>query len=188
MAPEDGCHARDDTIMPTTRLKGLEGRGIRFITTICYNWLPVFRNEQAAGLVTKQLGETASIMGISIAAYVVMPTHMHGLFGFPDVKAMPEFMLNFKSLSSRLIKELNPLVFGEPLNKSETYHLWKKRYDDVIIYSKEQFKTKLDYIHNNPVKAELVKSAIDWRYSSARDWLSGEPGLIPIDKCLTWLK
>ena len=45
---------------------------------------------------------------------------------------------------------------------------------------------KIDYIHNNPVKAFLVKSAADYRWSSFRAFYfqSGEP--LPVDKEWWW--
>jgi len=33
---------------------------------------------------------------------------------------------------------------------------------------------KIEYIHNNPVKKNLVEKAEDWKYSSARFYLKGE--------------
>jgi len=37
----------------------------------------------------------------------------------------------------------------------------------------------MNYIHNNPVRAELVGRAEDYLYSSARDY-AGEKGLVEI--------
>jgi putative transposase len=174
--------------MPSKRFKDLSGPALIFITTACLSWIPVFRDDKMAELAAIQLNETAIIKRVSIAAYVIMPTHFHALLRFSDIKEMPEFMRSFKSLTSRAIKDLNLVVLGEPLCSPNKYHLWMRGYDEVIIYSKEQFKIKLDYIHNNPVKAGLVNSAVDWKYSSARDWLLGEKGLVQIDKCTSWLK
>jgi putative transposase len=56
------------------------------------------------------------------------------------------------------------------------------RFDDVIIYGRKQFRVKLNYIHGNPVKAGLVANAIDYKYSSAKDWLTDQKGPIDIDK------
>ena len=38
---------------------------------------------------------------------------------------------------------------------------------------------KMDYIHANPVRSGFVNEPVDWRYSSAKDYL-GVDGLIPI--------
>jgi hypothetical protein len=72
-----------------------------------------------------------------------------------------------------------------PLIQRGRFSLWKPRFDDVIIISEEQMRTKLNYIHNNPVKAGLVSNPEDDRYTSAGDWLDNRPGLLPIDK--NWL-
>jgi putative transposase len=39
---------------------------------------------------------------------------------------------------------------------------------------------KMNYIHNNPVRAELVANPEDYLYSSARGY-SGEKGLVNIE-------
>jgi len=38
---------------------------------------------------------------------------------------------------------------------------------------------KLEYIHENPVKAEIVEYAQDYLYSSARNYVD-EPGLLDV--------
>ncbi|MCP4569837.1 MAG: hypothetical protein GY841_19835 [FCB group bacterium] len=66
--------------------------------------------------------------------------------------------------------------------------MWKRRFDDVIIVSEEQFNIKLQYIHNNPVKADLVDELTNWPFSSARAWLLNEPGDIEIVKDFDWVQ
>jgi len=41
-------------------------------------------------------------------------------------------------------------------------------------------RQKLEYIHYNPVKLELVVRPEGWRYSSARNYF-GQDGLLEID-------
>jgi len=74
-----------------------------------------------------------------------------------------------------------------PELKENDYRLWKPRFDDLIITTEKLLKIKMDYIHNNPVKAGLVASAVDWKYSSAVDWLTDKDGLAKIDKEYHWL-
>jgi hypothetical protein len=52
--------------------------------------------------------------------------------------------------------------------------IWNPRFDDVAICSEKQFRVKLHYIHTNPVKAGLVKSDVDYPWSSAAVWLNGK--------------
>ena len=61
--------------------------------------------------------------------------------------------------------------------------------DQKPIFSAGMFMQKVNYIHLNPVRAELVSRAIDYRWSSARIWqrcpLEDEPFLVDIDR-INW--
>ena len=43
------------------------------------------------------------------------------------------------------------------------------------------FWTKLKYIHNNPVKAGLVKRPEDYIYSSARNYINKDHSIIKVN-------
>jgi len=45
---------------------------------------------------------------------------------------------------------------------------------------------KINYIHANPVKAGLVASAKDYRWSSFRAFYSGSGELLPVDQDWWW--
>jgi hypothetical protein len=55
------------------------------------------------------------------------------------------------------------------------------------VTSRRQFRIKLEYIHNNPVKEGLIDEAISWKYSSAGDWFHERVGPIAIDKRANWI-
>ena len=40
------------------------------------------------------------------------------------------------------------------------------------------------YIHQNPLHSELVKKLEDWKYSSYREYINQEKGIIPLDTSL----
>jgi len=163
--------------MPVIRYKNIYGPATVFITTTVIDWTPVFSLETAAKAVCDQLNETSKRMDVSIIGYVVMPSHMHFIAGLKDVKRLSNFMKTFKSLSSRKILGLELGI----------YKNWMRRFDDPIIYSEKQLKTKLEYIHNNPVKEGLTDNAIEWTYSSAGDWLGSEKGIVDVVKDYSWL-
>ena len=74
---------------------------------------------------------------------------------------MSKFMRNIKSLVWRRLFPNEAAI-------------WAPRFDDVAVYTQEQFATKLNYIHNNPVKAKLAARAEEYQFSSARVWLAGK--------------
>jgi|GEM_PF-1016653 len=51
--------------------------------------------------------------------------------------------------------------------------VWRARFNGLAITSEVQFQTKLNYIHNNPVKAGLANEAESWPFSSASCWKEG---------------
>ena len=124
----------------------------------------------------------------TIAAYVVMPSHAHALIGLREVGHLSEFMRSFKSLAARRIRPLLSAEMLPAFERGSKFQFWKPRFDDLIIRSEKQFRIKTDYIHNNPVKAGLVKRSAEYVLSSAGDWLTGELGIITVDKSWSWLE
>jgi putative transposase len=117
-----------------------------------------------------------------------MPTHVHILIGLRDIKLLVNYMQAFKSLSARKLKQQPIIKLNKHLIQNGKFIIWKRRFDDIVVYSKKQWRIKLEYIHNNPVKDGLVTTATDWPFSSARDWLKDTNGPIPIDKNYSWLE
>jgi putative transposase len=171
--------------MPVNRLKDITGPALVFVSTTVIDWAPILTGETALAVIS-QLAETTERFCISVAGYVLMPSHLHALLGLKDITRLSKFMQSFKSLSSRTAKGTIFDVNNNPPIEGDGFRLWKRRFDDVIIESEKQFRIKLDYIHTNPVRAGLVESPTDWPYSSAKDWLTGETGLIKIDKEFSW--
>jgi putative transposase len=129
-----------------------------------------------------QLAETVSHYESTIAAFVLMPTHLHAIINLCRVRDLSSLVQAFKSLSARRVKALSIRKFDDKLYRSGGYHLWKARIDDFIIRTPEQFFVKLNYIHENPVRADLVKTAAEYIYSSAADWMGVGRGLIEINR------
>lgn len=61
----------------------------------------------------------------------------------------------------------------------EAIKIWQTSFYDFTIYSQEKYFQKLNYIHNNPVKAGLVKQAIGYTYSSISSYYCGS-GMIEV--------
>ena len=110
-----------------------------------------------------------------LPGYVFMPSHIHLLIVI-DGKNLANLMRDFKKYTSQ--KALKEHGISDS-------RVWTPRYDRVAIHSEEAFRTKLEYIHNNPVKSGLVEKREDWSWSSARCYTSNENGPLPVWK--EWL-
>jgi putative transposase len=54
-------------------------------------------------------------------------------------------------------------------------HVWQGRFKAFPIQDDDHLAAVLRYVECNPLRAELVKRAEDWRWSSLPDWIRGDP-------------
>ena len=174
--------------MTSSKRLEITGSALVFITTTVTDWIPIFMNHNYAQVVTAQLEETMDYFNASIVGYIVMPSHIHILAGLKNYDSISQIVQTYKSITSRKLKSRILNEYPEAFLVNGQFQFWKRRFDDIVIYSEQQFKIKLEYIHNNPVKSGLVDESIKWKYSSAIDWLTDKKGLIKIDKDYSWLE
>jgi REP element-mobilizing transposase RayT len=81
-------------------------------------------------------------------------------------------------VSRRVLGYLKEMKFEASLRKlahddwkrNHRYSLWQHDSDVFSIVSESTFMQKVNYIHENPVRAGLVGRPEDYRWSSARFW------------------
>jgi hypothetical protein len=80
-------------------------------------------------------------------------------------------------------------LMHETKEREYRYSLWDHHNNVFSITSEDMFMQKVNYIHQNPVRAGLVERAEDYRWSSVRIWkqcpLEDEPLTMNID-CIAW--
>jgi len=123
------------------------------------------------------INEARKSGGFLLFAYVVMLDHLHLLTSRPSTTS--DVLRVVKGLTAhRVIEYLKKNDYGSSLKKLEhqqrdrsyKHSLWQTEKNVFEIYSENMFMQKLNYIHQNPVRAGLVQRAIDYRWSSARIW------------------
>jgi putative transposase len=57
--------------------------------------------------------------------------------------------------------------------------VWQRRFWEHMIRDEEDLSRHVEYVHYNPVKHGLVKSAAEWPYSSFMKYV--RDGLYPVD-------
>ena len=123
-----------------------------------------------------------------LVAYVVMPDHLHLIINPRDGK-IRELMGKIKSLSARRIIAAIPDVSfivditeaGEPVCQ-----VWQESFKALPLWSDWLIWQKINYIHSNPVKAGLVKSTSDYKWSSYKSFYGISDDPMAIDKDWWW--
>lgn len=105
---------------------------------------------------------------ISILAYCLMPNHYHFLV-----------QCNGGNLSEAM--QLLSLTYTKSINKrfNRVGSLFQGRFKAVLIDSDEYLVHLVRYIHLNPVKADLVKLASEWDFSSFSEYAGIRSGSLP---------
>ena len=148
------------------------------ITSVAHDRLPVFRTDPLKNLICAALDEARHSGGFAIFAYVIMPDHLHII---TDGARKPSDTLRFlNGISSRRVigylKERNftsslAKLRDAPKERGHTYSLWDGHSHALPLISESFFMQRVNYIHQNPVRAGLVERAEDYRWSSIRYWL-----------------
>lgn len=60
------------------------------------------------------------------------------------------------------------------------YQFWQHHNKPIELWSPDVIQQKIDYIHNNPVKAGYVNAPEHWKYSSAVDYNTDIKGLVEL--------
>lgn len=108
-----------------------------------------------------------------LLAYVFMNNHIHFIIFFQAETRLIDYMRDFKKFTSLKLREYLETIKPDQIwrveyeKRSQHFKIWMDRYDDVYLYSRDVCETKIEYIHNNPIRAGIVTNAIDYAYSSA---------------------
>jgi putative transposase len=59
-------------------------------------------------------------------------------------------------------------------DQDRKYQFWERNVLSVELWSEKVLMQKLNYIHENPVRAGICKSGVDYKYSSALFYDTGK--------------
>lgn len=159
----------------SNRIKGYDysQSGYYFITICTQNRQMLFGEIRDGKMKLNPLGEIVDFTwndlvnhnDIKLHKYVIMPDHFHGIIEIcgrersatvPQKNnyhfGLPEIMRQFKSFSS---KRINEYLKRNGLEPFPTGKLWQKSYFDHIIRDEDDYKTRVEYMMNNPLKWEF---------------------------------
>ena len=153
------------------RLKGQEHGSCFFVTTTFKDWAKLGAVDGFYRCLAESLRFCCEKYGARLIAYALMPSHVH-LISI-DGASLADLMRDFKKYTAQKVAP----DFG-----IADSGIWMPRYDRVAIYSEDVLRTKLEYMHNNPIKSGLVERQEQWEWSSAKDYLGTGDSTLPVYK------
>lgn len=179
--------------------------------TIC-EWINIFIFEPYIRIIIESWKHLQQNRSIGFLGFVIMPSHLHYIvLPQKENYGIIEMQRDFKKFTAKRIidgltyeleKGMFPVIdifkkrgisrekAAELLQLFKTigkysrqnYKVWMPEEKPEAITSPNFLNQKLNYIHYNPVKAEIVENIEDYPYSSARNYYLDDDSLFQIMK------
>ncbi len=166
---------------------------LHFVTLQVVEWVDIFSRQKYRDIIIENLSYCQKNKGLEIYAWVIMSNHIHLLIR-SEKEELSNILRDFKSYTSKKILEaINSSdesrrdwmlkIFKDAAFKhkrNSEYQFWTHENHAEYIFSQKFIEQKVEYIHDNPVRAGIVEKQEEYRYSSAKDY-AGEKGLLEIE-------
>jgi putative transposase len=162
-----------------------------FVTTTVTNFAKVFVETKYCDIFVANIRHYQEIYQFKIYGYVIMPTHFHWIVQIePNRGTISDIMRDIKKFTAWDVMEalehdgrdaLLRLFKQKAVGLQQRRKFWMSRFDDEFIRNREMILTKLEYIHNNPLKAGLAVNQEDYKYSSARNYILRDHSILQVE-------
>ncbi len=159
----------------STKYKATTTEEAFFITITIVGWIDVFTKVNQKNAIVKALQYCQIEKGLEIYAYCLMSNHIHLLCKGIDGFILSDIIRDFKKTTS---KQIIKIIVAEPesrrewmlnyfqqvcdhLKREQHYKVWQNGYHAKLVSSNWFLQQKINYIHNNPVKAKIVTKPED---------------------------
>ena len=171
-------------------------QAVHFITFAVVQWIDVFTRKEYADMVVDSLKFCQGNKGLKVHAWCIMSNHLHLILSVDEPFKLSDVLRDFKNFTSgTLIKAIEDnkqesrkswmlWMFrkaGEKNNRNEYSQFWQQDNHPIECSTNEILDSRMKYLHENPLRAGLVRNESDFVYSSAINYYDDADGLIQID-------
>lgn len=147
------------------------GRGLRIyynsaayhICTRGNNKQKILSKDEDKQAFLETLAKYRERLKFKLYAFVIMPNHVHLLI-------QTQGKVNISKIMQAIM-----LSYSQKFRNKYDYtgYVWQGRFKSSVLENDQYVKTCINYIHNNPIRAELVKNIKDYQFSSHHFYHSG---------------
>lgn len=145
-----------------------------FITITCYEWKHVLMHDSYKDVITDSLSFLVKENRIKVHAFVIMSNHFHLIWhiqkGYKREAVQRDFLkFTAQQVLKKVRKENGVILQGLLVDlKDRKFQVWQRNSLRIELRNKSVYIQKLEYIHNNPIKAGLCVLSEEYKYSSAK--------------------
>jgi REP element-mobilizing transposase RayT len=171
-------------------------KAIHFITFAVVEWIDVFTRKDYSEIVVNSLKFCQQNKALQVHAWVIMSNHLHLILSAKEESTLSDILRDFKKFtSSQILKSIEKKesesrkkwmlwIFSSKakINKrNDKYQFWQQDNHAIECSTEEILDSRMKYLHENPLRAGLVRNEWEYTYSSAIDYYKQEKGMIEID-------
>lgn len=167
-----------------------------FLTLTICGWIDLFTRRIYKDILIDAFKYAQQQNQLVLHAYVIMSNHIHliGRANDSQQKTLSDIIRDFKKFTHHTIL---PIIeseqesrrdwmthqfsyYGKYNPNNESKPIWTNNNHPEECFTKEFTESKLNYIHQNPVRAGIVNKAEDYIYSSASNY-AGKGGILHVE-------
>jgi putative transposase len=167
------------------KYKILDQSQLYFVTFTIIYWLDVFTRQEYRDIFLDSVRYCQKNKGLEVCAYCMMSSHVHMIIGRNKEQGLDGIIRDLKKFTSTQIieairhnpqesrKELFMWLFGRAGKKNSNntnYQFWQQNNQPIMLTKESKVYEIVDYIHNNPVVAGIVRYPDEYLYSSASNY------------------
>ena len=160
---------------------------LHFVTFTIVGWIDVFTRRKHKDIVIESLKLCLKEKGLLIYAYVIMSNHIHLIVQAEEGINLSDIIRDFKKYTSYQItnsiqnsndesrKHWMLKIFmehGQKNSNNEVFQFWQRSNKPIELISPKWINQKINYIHQNPVKAGIVEEGHHYINSSASSYIN----------------
>jgi len=160
-------------------------QAVYYMTFTIVGWIDIFSRQNYRDIFIESLKYCQLNKGLHLHAYVIMSNHVHLIASVDEGVSLSNFVRDCKKFTAKQILDniensgiesrrdwmLHQFkYYASRHSRNEKYQLWEHDNHFIELSSSAFTQQKIDYIHQNPVKAGLVYRAEDYVYSSASNY------------------
>lgn len=166
---------------------------VYFVTFTITDWIDVFTRKDYKIEVVNSLNYCIEHKGLTVFAWCLMPNHIHLVCRAEEGFRLSGIIRDFKKFTAKaIIKIISEIpesrrewmlyrfeFAGKFDSRIKNYKFWQETNHAVMLYNNEMISQRINYIHENPVRALIVAEPDEYLFSSARDYAS-EKGYVNV--------
>jgi REP element-mobilizing transposase RayT len=179
--------------MPADNYYISDQNAVYFLTFTVVDWVDVFTRKEYKVVMADSLNYCIANKGLEVFAWCLMSNHLHLVCRATENYRISDIIRDFKKFTAKAILDIvetepesrrDWMLYrfefaGKYDNRISKYRFWQDTNHAILLDRNELIDQKINYIHENPVRAMIVERAEEYIYSSARDY-SGEKGIVAI--------